>query len=136
MPKDAKSRKNGSTRKPSESVKGEILLKSDVDEDVVYGQTTRILGDCNFMVMCYSDGKERLCHLRKAVKKGEKVTIDTIVLVGLRDYQDEKGDIVYVYKKEHANELRQKKEIPSKVSSNQEMDEDNTEETGFDFNTI
>lgn len=136
MPKDAKSKKNGSTRKPTESVKGQVLLKSDVDEDTVYGQTTRILGDCNFMVMCYSDGKERLCHLRKAVKRGEKVAVETIVLVGLRDYQDEKGDIVYVYTKEQANELRQRKEIPSKITSNQEFDDEEEEETGFDFNAI
>jgi translation initiation factor 1A len=134
MPKNAKSKKNGSVRNPVESIKGELLLKIDGS---VYGQTTHILGDCNFTVMCF-DGSERMCHLRKGVKKGEKVCVDTVVLIGLRDYQDNKGDIIYVYSKEQVNQLRQLKEIPTRISSGQDTEEnkENADETGFDFDTI
>jgi translation initiation factor 1A len=133
MPKDTKSRKN-SERKPSEIVKGELPPKVD---GTVYGQTVRILGDCNFTVLCF-DGRERLCHLRKAAKKGEKVGMDTIVLVGLRDYQDDKGDIIFVYTKEQVSQLRQMKMIPSKISSSEDTGDSKEEadDTGFDFETI
>lgn len=133
MPKDTKSRKN-SERKPSEIVKGELPPKVD---GTVYGQTVRILGDCNFTVLCF-DGRERLCHLRKAAKKGEKVGMDTIVLVGLRDYQDDKGDIIFVYTKEQVSQLRQMKMIPSKIASSEDAGDSKEEadDTGFDFETI
>lgn len=134
MPKDTKSKKNGSSRNPSESVKGDLLLKIDGS---VYGQTSHILGDCNFTVLCF-DGRERLCHLRKSIKKREKVGVDTIVLVGLRDYQDDKGDIIYVYSKEQVGQLKQLKEIPSKIVSDMDdtKDKDDIEDNGFDFDTI
>lgn len=133
MPKDQKSKKN-SDRKPSEKVKAELPQKVD---GTVYGQAVRILGDCNFTVLCF-DGRERMCHLRKAARKGEKVGLDTIVLVGLRDYQDDKADIVHVYTKEQTSQLRNMKAIPSKISSNDDTakDMDAQEETGFDFEEI
>jgi initiation factor 1A len=135
MPKDTKSKKNGSARKPV-TIKDDMVLAADV-EGTVYGQTTRILGDCNFMVLCFFDGVERLCHLRKSAKKGEKVAVESVVLLGLRDYQDSKGDIVYVYRKEQAALLRQKREIPSKVIIQQEFEEEEqNDDTGFDFETI
>ena len=135
MPKDTKSKKNGSARKPIEQHKSDLLLSQHV-EGTVYGQTTRILGDCNFMVFCFFDNTERLCHLRKSAKKGEKVAVDTIVLIGLRDYQDSKADIVYVYTKEQANVLRQQKEIPTRISNQNEHEPDTNNDTGFDFEAI
>jgi translation initiation factor 1A len=133
MPKDQKSKKN-SDRKPSEVVKGDIPLKVDGS---VYGQVTSVLGDCNFRVLCF-DGRERMCHLRKAAKKGERVVTGVIVLVCLRDYQDDKGDIIHVYTKDQTVQLRQMKLIPTKISTNEEteVDTNDDEETGFDFGAI
>ena len=138
MPKGDKGRKNGTTRTVREKAKSELLLKFD---GTIYGQCIRILGECNFTVFCF-DGVERLCHLRKKVKKGEKVEVDTIVLVGLRDYQDDKGDIVFVYNKEHTSQLKAMREIPSKIASASAFAQENEDvltvgdETGFDFEAI
>jgi len=133
MPKDQKSKKN-SSRKPGEVVKGDIPLKVDGS---IYGQVISVLGDCNFTVLCF-DGRERMCHLRRAAKKGERVVTGVIVLVCLRDYQDDKGDIIHVYTKDQTMQLRQMKLIPTKVSINDdtEVDTNDDEETGFDFGTI
>ena len=133
MPKDQKSKKN-SDRKPSEKVKADLPQKVD---GTVYGQTVRILGDCNFTILCF-DGRERMCHLRKAARKGEKICVDAIVLVGLREYQDDKGDIVHVYTKDQTSQLRNMKAIPTKISSGDDTVKDNSgeEETGFDFEDI
>lgn len=118
-----------------------MVLKKDGME---YGQCTRILGECKFTIFCF-DGKERMCQLRKAAKKKERVEIDTVVLVGLRDYQDEKGDIIFVYNREQTAALKGMHHIPSKVASAATMGDsenedddlgDDDEETGFDFAAI
>ena len=144
MPKADKSRKNGSSRQPKEKVKEALVLKKDV-EGTVYGHVTKILGDCNFMVYCF-DGTERLCHVRGSVKRGKdrRVELDGIVLVGLRDFQEDKGDIIYLYTKEQIAELKNMKEIPSKIASATGMDavinnnneNEDDQETGFDFAQI
>jgi translation initiation factor 1A len=101
-----------------------------------------VLGDCNFTVLCF-DGRERLCHVRKSTKrkqKGNRAENDSIVLVGLRDYQDEKGDIIYIYTKEQVSILKRMHEIPTVTSSNPDTmdddDNDNDEDNGFVFDEI
>jgi len=139
MPKSDKARKNGSSREPKEKASEDIVLKKDID-GTVYGHVTKILGDCNFTVYCF-DGTERLCHIRGSVKRGKdrKVELDGIVLVGLRDFQDNKGDIIYFYTKDQTIILKNMKEIPSKIASSSAMLSDTNEEadeTGFDFEQI
>ena len=143
MPKNAKSQKN-SSRKEKEKVNEELILTKNI-EGTIYGHVTRILGDCNFNVSCF-DGKERMCHIRNSLKRtrSQRIELDSIVLVGLRDFQDGKGDIIHLYSKEHVAQLKAMKEIPSKIQSvtgidailNSEDEEEKNDDTGFDFNQI
>jgi len=142
MPKSDKSKKNGSSRQPKENVSADSIVLSSNVEGTSYGQVIKVLGDCNFTVLCF-DGRERLCHVRKSTKrkqKGNRAENDSIVLVGLRDYQDEKGDIIYIYTKEQVSILKRMREIPSITSSNTEtLDDDeneNDEDNGFVFDEI
>jgi translation initiation factor 1A len=145
MPKGDKSRKNGASREVKKDIKEPPILSKDVD-GTVYGHVIRILGDCNFSVACF-DGKERMCHIRNSVKKGynRRIELDSIVLVGLRDFQDGKGDIVYMYSKDQVADLKAQKEIPSKIASVTGVDgilnegnnqNDDNNDTGFDFEAI
>merc|ERR1719213_447000 len=43
--------------------------------------------------MCF-DGVERLCHIRGKLRKKVWIAQSDIVLVGLRDYQDAKADVI------------------------------------------
>ena len=118
-----------------------LFLKSEIkdvgDDLTVYGQVTEVLGSCNFNILCY-DGQTRLCHLRSSIKKQkEKVEKDGIVIVGLRDFDNKKGDIIYVYKKIEIPQLRTKNEIPKFISQErfQENYDEILEDT-FDFESI
>jgi translation initiation factor 1A len=142
MPKSDKSKKNGSSRQPKENVSADTIVLSSNVEGTSYGQVIKVLGDCNFTVLCF-DGRERLCHVRKSTKrkqKGNRAENDSIVLVGLRDYQDEKGDIIYIYTKEQVSILKRMHEIPTVTSSNPDTmdddDNDNDEDNGFVFDEI
>lgn len=131
MPKADKSKKNGESRVKKESVKKPLVFSRDVP-GTVYGQVLRTLGDCNFSVFCF-DGQERMCHIRKSIKRGERAEVDSIVLVGIRDFSEDKGDIVYIFTKDQASELRRLHEIPSKVVKDDEDDSKNDDEVEFDI---
>lgn len=138
MPKSDKSKKNGSSRQPKENASSDTIVLSSNVEGTTYGQVIRVLGDCNFTVMCF-DGKQRLCHVRKSIKKQKnRVENDSIVLVGLRDYQDEKGDIVYIYTKEQVSVLKRMHEIPTNTVSRSDAidEEEEDDESGIIFDEI
>ena len=130
MPKADKTKKN--SQKGTKPAKREMVYKIDGS---VYGQATKLLGDCNFMVYCF-DGKDRMCHIRRKIKK-DKVAVDSILIIGTRDYQADKGDIIYVYTREEAAILRSKGEIPDNVNIDKGIDIDSDDnDTGFNFEEI
>lgn len=134
MPKNAKSKKNSAKREVQE--KRELLLKEQLP-GTIYGQVTRALGDCNFLVMG-EDGISRLCHLRKSIKR-QFVLAEGIVLVGVRDFQIDKGDIVYVYLHEEATRMRQMGEIQFSLTSGvngAESFEEKEDDSTFVFDEI
>merc|ERR1719384_633899 len=63
--------------------------------------------------MCF-DGKQRQCHIRGKMRKKVWVCKDDTILVGLRDYQDNKADVIHKYKPEEIRELRMRKELPER----------------------
>merc|ERR1711981_548949 len=71
--------------------------------------------------MCF-DGVKRLCHIRGKLRK---VTIQAyigqgdIVLIGLRDYQDGKADVIQKYMPDEARNLKAYGEFPESVKINE-----------------
>ncbi|CAE7251815.1 tif11 [Symbiodinium pilosum] len=83
----------------TENNKKELEFKEDGQE---YGQITRMLGNGRCDVLCV-DGVKRLCHIRGKMRKKVWCNQGDIVLVSLRDFQDEKGDIITKYTAEDAH---------------------------------
>lgn len=139
MPKNLKSKKNGTAR-TNEPKKFEMVYKEDiVGGGAVYGQVVKVLGDCNFTVRCFIEtgvDKELLCHLRKSAKKMGRVEVESIVLVGLRDFQEGKGDILYTYHIDQAKMLKREGHIPKTKTANDFEEVEEEEESGFDFDEI
>jgi translation initiation factor IF-1 len=79
---------------------------------------------------------ELLCHLRKSAKKMGRVEVESIVLVGLRDFQESKGDILYTYHVDQAKLLRREGHIPKTKTGNEFEEVKEEEDSGFDFNEI
>merc|ERR1719220_3290932 len=46
--------------------------------------------------MCF-DGTKRLAHIRGKLRKRQWINTQDIILVGLRDYQDAKADVIMKY---------------------------------------
>merc|ERR1719295_1644604 len=73
--------------------------------------------------MCF-DGGESLCHIRGKLRKKVWIAQSYIVLVGLRDYQDAKADVILKYSADEARNLKSYGEFPESVKINGEGDDD------------
>lgn len=111
--KGGRAHRKGKNKRDDEA--RELVFKDDEQE---YGQVTRILGNCRVMVWCY-DGKERLCHIRGKMRKKVWINQGDIVLVSLRDFQDQKGDIILKYYAEEARKLKMYGELPDNARINE-----------------
>ncbi len=109
MPKNTKRFKNAKNNTHAAS-KRELILKSENQE---YAQATRMLGNNKIECSCFDD-KIRLGVIRKTMRRGKKnrINLDDIVLVSLREFQDDKADILYVYDNDEVKQLRKMYEIP------------------------
>merc|ERR1712157_471883 len=102
-------------------VKKELESKEDGQE---YGQVARMLGNGRCEVHCF-DNTKRLCHIRGKMRKRVWVNQGDIVLVGLREYQDKKADVILKYMPDEARDLKAYGELPdwAKINESQNVDE-------------
>mmetsp|Transcript_80680 Transcript_80680/g.210444 ORF Transcript_80680/g.210444 Transcript_80680/m.210444 type:complete len:142 (+) Transcript_80680:65-490(+) len=113
----------------AQKVKKELEFKEDGQE---YGQILRMLGNGRCEVSCF-DGTKRLCHIRGKMRKKVWVNQGDIVLVSLRDFQDEKGDIIVRYTPDEARNLKTYGELPDTVKINETDIVDELSEDGVEF---
>ena len=104
MPKGVKGKggKNRRRGKNEGDEKRELIFKEDGQE---YAQVLRMLGNGRLEAQCI-DGVKRLCHIRGKMRKKVWVNTGDIVLLGLRDYQDEKADVILKYLADEARSLK------------------------------
>ncbi|CAN8064120.1 unnamed protein product [Agarophyton chilense] len=132
--KGGKNRRRG--KNDNDDDKRELIFKEDGQE---YAQVTRMLGNGRCEAKCF-DGTTRLCHIRGKLRKKVWVNAQDIVLIGLRDYQDSKADIILKYSPDEARSLIKYGEIPDTTTINEGAAEGEEGEEGddvvFDFETI
>ncbi len=120
---------------------------------IEYAQVVKMLGNGRLEAQCF-DGERRLAHIRGKLRK--KVWInqgrqtarvgaldaslaDTssgdIILLSLRDYQDEKGDVILKYSADEARSLKSYGELPrdAKINETDTYGQEGDEGFGFEF---
>ncbi|KAG1665504.1 hypothetical protein FOA52_009766 [Chlamydomonas sp. UWO 241] len=132
--KGGKNRKRG--KNENEEEKRELVYKEDGQE---YAQVVRMVGNGRLEAQCI-DGKKRMCHIRGKMRKKVWVGNGDIVLLGLRDYQDEKADVILKYTADEARVLKQYGELPENIRINDTdvvlEGEDNENAEFFDFDDV
>jgi translation initiation factor 1A len=91
-----------------EESKRELEFKEEGQE---YAQILKMLGNGRCECFCF-DGVTRLGHIRGKMRKKVWITVGDIVLVGKRDFQDDKVDILHKYSADEARNLKQYGELP------------------------
>ncbi|KAI3511033.1 hypothetical protein L2E82_29715 [Cichorium intybus] len=111
--KGGKNRKRGKNEADDE--KRELVFKEDGQE---YAQVLRMLGNGRCEAMCI-DATKRLCHIRGKMHKKVWIAAGDIILVGLRDYQDDKADVILKYMPDEARLLKAYGELPENIRLNE-----------------
>ena len=110
--KGGKNRRRG---KNENDEKRELIFKEDGQE---YAQVLKMLGNNRLDAQCI-DGVKRLAHIRGKMRKKVWVNAGDVVLVGLRDYQDGKADVILKYSAEEARALKSYGELPESLRINE-----------------
>jgi translation initiation factor 1A len=96
----------------------EIIFKEYGQE---YALITKMLGNGHCECKCYDD-VVRLGNIRGKLRKRVWLSVGDVVLCGLREYQDEKVDIIHKYTADEVVNLKTMGEIPFD-EADQENDE-------------
>src|SRR3989338_50632 len=99
-----------------------------------YGHVLKVLGSCRVLMEC-ADHKERLGHVRGKFKKRVWINRDDVVLVGLREFQDDRCDIVLRYSADEVQQLARQGDIPATWTAeggNEDGDDDDFDDFAAD----
>jgi len=107
--KGGKNRRRG--KNENETEKRELVFKEEGQE---YAQVIKMLGNGRLDALCF-DGVKRLCHIRGKLRKKVWINTGDIILLGLRDYQDTKADVILKYTPDEARNLKAYGELPDNV---------------------
>jgi translation initiation factor 1A len=99
-----------------------------------YAQVIKMLGNGRLEAQCF-DGPKRLAHIRGKLRKKVWINQGDIILLSLRDYQDEKGDVILKYSADEARSLKAFGELPdnAKINETDTYGEEGNEGIGFEF---
>merc|ERR1712205_81429 len=115
--------------------KRELIFKEDGQE---YAQVLTMLGGGRLEAQCF-DGIKRLCGIRGKMRKRVWISQGDIVLVGLRDFQDERADVILKYSADEARNLKAYGELPETAKINEsavEVEFGDDDDVEFDFDEI
>jgi translation initiation factor 1A len=114
MPRDYG--KGGKNRKKAKNnpiiVQRQLRFKEDLQD---YAQITKMLGSERIEAFCFDDNKKRLCHIRGKIKKKEWMNIGDFILVSIREFEEEKADVIQRYTPDEVERLKILGELPDTV---------------------
>jgi translation initiation factor 1A len=128
--KGGKARRRG--KNENETQKRELILKEDGQE---YGQVVKKLGDNRLEVYSF-DGKTRQCKIRGKMIRKVWVNPGDIVLISIRDFEEDKGDILHKYLPSEVQDLKNNGHLPKKGMIEVEDNENDEDDIGFTFDEI
>ncbi len=110
----------------------ELVYKGEMEE---YGQVLRMLGDARLEIQCI-DGVKRIGHIRGKMRKRNWIAMGDVVLVSLREYENEKCDVVEKYNEDEVRKLKKAGEIPDSINlpdqEDKQKDNDNNDNIVFE----
>jgi translation initiation factor 1A len=123
-----KSGKSQKRKGDNEMDKRELVFKEEGQE---YAVVEKMVGN-GWVQVVGSDGEKRLAHIRGSFRKKVWICVGDVVLLGLRDYQDSKADIILKYTPDEARLLKSYGELVDSVKIN-EGDADVDVDVDVDF---
>lgn len=109
--KGGKNKRKG--KKQAQNSRRDLEFK---DESQEYAQVTKMLGNSRVEVLCLLSNRVVIGTIRGTFRKRVWINQGDIVLLGLRDFQDDKADVILKYTPDEARLLKAYGEIPESVT--------------------
>lgn len=114
--------------------------KTNKEYIIEYAQVLKMLGNGRVEAQCF-DGVKRLALIRGKLRKKVWINQGDIVLLSLRDFQDEKADVIQRYNPDEARQLKSYGELPDTAKINEADnnfggEEDDEVEFDFDIDDV
>jgi translation initiation factor 1A len=119
-------KKGKKVKRQVDEIERPLILKENGQE---YCQVTKLLGNCRVEGNCF-DNKIRICNIRGTMRKKVWIKANDIVIVSLREFEDNKADIIYLYQQKEVKKLIKMGEIPENVIV---TEEEPKEDLGIEF---
>ena len=133
--KGGKKGKKAKKVKDNNEIERPLEFKS-IEDNQEYAQVIKLLGNCRCTVSCI-DGTERLAHIRGTMtKKKQWIKAGDIILVSLREFEQNKCDVIYLYTLKEGRKLKSLGELPENIKINENLDlleKENEEDIGIDI---
>lgn len=93
-----------------------------------------MLGNGRVDCSCF-DGVRRIGHIRGKMRKKVWINQGDIVLLSLREFQDEQADLIVKYNPDEARALKQQGELPesARINESDPFGQGSDEEVNFEF---
>ncbi|KAI9506360.1 hypothetical protein BX070DRAFT_185002, partial [Coemansia spiralis] len=98
-----------------ENDKRELIFKEVGQE---YAQVVKMLGNGRLEASCF-DGTTRLAQIRGSMRKKIWINQGDIILLSLREFQEDKADVIQKYTADEARLLKQYGELPDNAKINE-----------------
>ena len=138
MPKNLKGGNKHKKMKNNKDNNDDVLILKD-SEDQDYAKVQKLLGNCRVELIC-NDKEKRLGIIRGQMRKKVWVNINSVVLYSKREYEDDKVDIIHVYKNETLLNHYKKMNLTFSILNEEEKDDDiyfnNDSEDDFNLDEI
>ncbi|BEI85996.1 hypothetical protein CcaverHIS002_0602830 [Cutaneotrichosporon cavernicola] len=127
--KGGKNRRRG--KNDADGDKRELIFKEDGQE---YAQVVKMLGNGRLEAKC-QDGETRLGQIRGQMRKKVWITVGDIILLSLREFQDDKADVIHRYTPDEARNLKTYGELKSdfQITEGAEEGGASDDEGGIEF---
>lgn len=124
MPKNKQGGKNYKKQKHKTDVTPDRPL-NEKTEGQEYASVTKLLGNskvyANFFDKKINGEREIICILRPGLKKKKQFArLGSIILISLRDFENNKADVIYVYNDDEVHRMK-RKNILNERDINKEM---------------
>lgn len=110
----------GHKKRKNKNVDDQVRSLIFKEDGQTYGQIIKVLGNGRFDVECYDKPDKiinRVCNIRGKMRRREWVSSGDVVLVSLRDFQDEKADIIMKYYPDEVRKLKEYKELSPNIKT-------------------
>ena len=121
-------------------VSRQLILADSADQE--YAQVIKLLGNARLEAKCFKKNKTtgeftsktRICLIRGKMRKRVWINNNDMILVSLREFDDNKGDVIHKYEDNETKKLMKNNHIPNIVLNTHVADK--KEETNVETNVV